>query len=121
MISTEAMSRYRAAAAQRQAEQRQRIAERYQRAQQVAQEASDILKHEFGASKVVLFGSVLQLSQFHAHSDVDLAVWGLDERRYYRAVARLLDIEATIPVDVVDMAHAPARLQAIIHEMGVEQ
>ena len=92
---------------------------RYQCAWNVARQAAVILKEQFGAQRVVIFGSALFAHRFHLHSDVDLAVWGLDEKLYYRAVARLLDIEPTIPVDLVEAESASPAMLARIEAEGV--
>jgi predicted nucleotidyltransferase len=118
-ISTEQMALYRATAQQRWQQKEHQLALRYRRAGEVARQAAVILKEQFGAQRVVIFGSALFAHRFHQHSDVDLAVWGLDEKVYYRAVARLLDIEPTIPVDLVEAELASAPLLRAIEKEGV--
>lgn len=118
-ISKEQMAVYRATARQRQQQKEHQLALRYRRAWDVARQAVVILKEQFGAQRVVIFGSALFAQRFHQHSDVDLAVWGLDEKLYYRAVARLLDIEPTIPVDLVESELASPALSQVIEEEGV--
>jgi hypothetical protein len=49
---------------------------------------------------------------------VDLAVWGLDERDYYRAVSRLLDLDFDISIDLVEAELASSALLAIIELEG---
>lgn len=90
------------------------------RARRVARKAAKILKAEFGAKKVAVFGSLLHASLFHARSDIDLAVWGVDGRKYYRAVSVLLDIDPTISVDLIRVEDARPGLKKIILEEGQE-
>ena len=97
----------------------QELALRYQRAWELAQRAAAILKEQFGVQKVVIFGSALRIKRFHQRSDIDLAIWGLDEKVYYRAVARLLDIEPTISVDLVEAEFASPALLKVIEQEGV--
>jgi predicted nucleotidyltransferase len=85
---------------------------------QVARSAAGILKAEFGVKKVMVFGSLLHSTLFHDRSDVDLAVWGLSGRAYYRAVSVLLDIEPSISVDLIEFEDARPALQAVILEEG---
>lgn len=118
-ISAERMAIYRATAQQRQQKKAQALSLRHQRAWKVAYQASQILKEEFGARQVAAFGSMLVLSRFHERSDIDLAVWGLDEKVYYRAVARLLDLEPTISVDLVEVERASPTLRTVIEQEGV--
>ncbi|NJL44702.1 MAG: nucleotidyltransferase domain-containing protein, partial [Leptolyngbyaceae cyanobacterium SM2_3_12] len=75
-ISEEQMAVYRASAQQRQRQERDRMARRHQLGLAVACQASKLLKQEFGATKVVLFGSMRTAEKVHSRSDVDLAVWG---------------------------------------------
>jgi tRNA nucleotidyltransferase (CCA-adding enzyme) len=52
----------------------QEMLARRDRALRVAREAARILKESFGATRVLLFGSLAKESWFHIRSDVDLAV-----------------------------------------------
>ena len=54
------------------AEQRQ-IALRRARAHQLARVAADLLKAQFGVTRVALLGSLIHAGRFHLHSDVDVA------------------------------------------------
>ena len=118
-ISAEQMAVYRASAKRRRQEKARCLALQHHRAWTVARQAGQILKEQFGAERVVAFGSVLSSKRFHQRSDIDLAVWGLDEKVYYRAVARLLDLDETISVDLIEAESAPPALQAIIEQEGV--
>lgn len=117
-ISSRQMAVYRAAAQQRRQQKEYQLALRYRRAWDVARQAAVILKEQFGAQRVALFGSTLLAQRFHQHSDVDLAVWGLDKKLYYRAVARLQDIEPTISIDLVEAELASPALLAAIEKKG---
>ncbi|MEW5939439.1 MAG: nucleotidyltransferase domain-containing protein [Chloroflexota bacterium] len=89
---------------------------RLQKAWGVARRGAAILKSDFGAKKVMVFGSVTQPELFHARSDVDLAVWGLAEREYFRAVGILQGLDASIGVDVVLAEDASPQLAKAIEE-----
>ena len=84
----------------------------------VARRGAQILKEQFGAERVVLFGSMLQAERIHPHSDVDLAVWGMDEKLYFKAVSRLQDINPDFRVDLVEALSAKAYIFSAI-EQGV--
>lgn len=103
-----------------QARKHQRIAAIEQRRRQgiaVAQTAAQMLKTEFAVSRIVVFGSLLS-GNFHETSDIDLAVWGLPEKAYFQAVARLLSL-SDFEVDLVEAQYAsPEILAAIVH--GIE-
>ena len=70
----------------------------------------------YGATEVYLFGS-LCTGQFHAASDIDLAVRGIPAERFYAALAAL-DTACDIPVDVVDLDEASPSLREHIAEKG---
>jgi predicted nucleotidyltransferase len=52
---------------------------------------------DFGASRVYLFGSLLEDGVVHDRSDIDLAVEGLDGRLYFKA---LRDVWSLLPAGV---------------------
>ena len=118
-IPAEQMTIYRATARRRRQRKVRRMALHHQRAWEVAQQASQVLKEQFQAQRVVVFGSVLSSDRFHPHSDLDLAVWGLEEKDYYRAVARLLDLDPVISVDLIEAELASPALLAVIEQEGV--
>lgn len=109
---------YRRAALLVKPKRRERVRARRLLAWRVARKAAKTLKTEFGAEKVMVFGSLLHPSRFHERSDVDLAVWGLTGREYYRAVSVLLDIEPAISVDLIAFEEARPALQQVILREG---
>ncbi len=90
------------------------------RAWRLARKAAKMLKTEFGVTRVAVFGSLLYTTRFHLKSDVDLAVWGMDEKKYYRAVSLLLDIDPLISVDLVSVEGARPALKKVIEKEGKE-
>ncbi len=92
---------------------------RFQKAWTVARRAVAILKQDFGVKKVVAFGSLTQPALFHKRSDVDLAVWGLAEGDYYRAVGILQGLDSSIAVDLIEYENASKSMQETI-QMGME-
>ena len=92
--------------------------ERLARARKVARKAASILRKQFGIEKVVLFGSAVYPKLFHSRSDVDIAVWDLDDRDYFRAVGTLLGIDSEIGVDLVVFETASPAMQAVILRDG---
>ncbi|MBI1930796.1 nucleotidyltransferase domain-containing protein [Candidatus Poribacteria bacterium] len=118
-VSQEKMAVYRATAQRRQAEQQRQLEQRRERAWKLARQAATFLREHFGVSQVVVFGSLARNDRLHLRSDVDLAVWGLDEKLYYRAVGRLLALDASIEVDLVMAEDAPATLRTTIEREGI--
>ncbi|MGQ9869753.1 nucleotidyltransferase family protein [Leptodesmis sp.] len=84
---------------------------------QAAQQCINILKQDFGASKVVLFGSPRGDSPWHWESDLDLAVQGLSEEAFWNAYAALGQIIPNwLKIDLVPLERVPAQVAARILE-----
>jgi uncharacterized protein len=115
----EHMQQYIHTAQQQQQRMKQQRSQRHHQGWNVAREAAQILKQTFGVQRVVLFGSWLDESRIHAHSDLDLAVWGLEDALYFRAIARLEEINPEFSIDLVISEQAYAYVQGAI-EQGVE-
>ena len=117
-ISQEEMEAYRRSARERAQKRQKALAGRRERAWKVARQSADMLKKEFGVSRVVLFGSLLHPQLFHSRSDVDLAAW--DIQHYFQAVARLLDLDPEIEINLVPFEDARPELQAVIEREGID-
>lgn len=117
------MVQYRLTARQRLAEERRRLLERREQSLALARQAAVLLRQQFGVSRVVLFGSLARPAAghmpIHGRSDIDLAVWGLAEADYLRAVSRLLDLGGPIDIDLVRIEEAAPRLRQVIEAEGV--
>lgn len=118
--SPERLETYQDTARLRWAEERHRLAQRHERAWAVAREAAELLRRDYGVDRVALFGSLVRGELFHSRSDVDLAVWGLDEKHYYRAIARLLALDPAFEVDLVMAEEIPPSLLTAIEKEGME-
>lgn len=66
--------------------------------------------------RVYLFGSVAD-GTVHARSDIDLAVEGLPEDRYFETLAALLQAAPT-GVDLVELERAPPSLRELVLGTG---
>ncbi|MCL4870126.1 MAG: nucleotidyltransferase domain-containing protein [Anaerolineae bacterium] len=75
-LSPEKIARYRATALKRQAQAAAEVSQRRQKAWQIARQAADLLRKEFGVNRVVVFGSLARETGFTRWSDIDIAVWG---------------------------------------------
>lgn len=95
-----------------------KMKERQQRGLEVASECARILKEEFGAHKVVLFGSLLNHERMTWLSDIDLAVWGLPEMDFFKAGAAI-ERGHDFPIDLVEVQHAKHYILKAI-EQGIE-
>jgi predicted nucleotidyltransferase len=84
----------------------------------LARKAADLLRERFAAQRVVAFGSLIHPEYFHGRSDVDLAVWGLDEGDYLRAVAAVTGLDKDISIDLIAVEEAPGSLYELINAEG---
>jgi predicted nucleotidyltransferase len=116
-LNAEEMARFRQTMHQREAQCQQQLAQRFQAAQQVVQKAAQLLKQDFAATQVILFGSVMAPERFHFSSDIDLAVAGLAPLDYFTAVAQLQDL-STFKIDLVRLESCKPGLKAVILTEG---
>lgn len=119
-ISPEKMAEYRAGARKREAERQAALDECFQRAWEVARQGAEILKSQFQAEKVVVFGSLTDRSRFHQRSDIDLAAWGTSEKSYLKALGRVMDVTSEFMVDFVRIEEARDHIRKSIERDGVE-
>jgi predicted nucleotidyltransferase len=117
---SDSLSTYRATMQRREARAHQEQEQRRTEARAAARHVARFLRDEYGASRVVLFGSIAREGYLSSHSDVDLAVWDLDAEDYYEAVGRAQDEGAPFAVDLVRMEQAPDSLKIVVREEGDE-
>ena len=86
----------------------------------LARRAAQLLREDFGASRVVVFGSLVQPGMFTLHSDVDLAAWGIRPEDTFRAIGAAQDLSSEIALNLVDVTMARPPLYRAIVERGVE-
>ena len=119
-LSAAKRAEYQAGVARREAESQRRRANPLARAQEVARAAAAVLRTKYGAARVALFGSLAHPARFHVRSDVDLAVWGIDERAYLRAVVDVTALDADVLVDLVRVEEIASSLLTTIEKEGQE-
>ncbi len=117
-ISAPEMQEYKRTARQRwQAEQTQ-LARRRERAWELAHQAAEMLRRDFAAARVVVFGSLVQEGQFTEWSDVDLAAWGLDSSNWLKAIGAVQRLSDEIELNLVDVESCSPELLAAIEREG---
>ncbi|NJN66618.1 MAG: nucleotidyltransferase domain-containing protein [Chloroflexaceae bacterium] len=109
---------YRRAMQQRAMQEQQAQAQRRARGWEVARLGAEMLKNQFGACEVQVFGSLVHGHWFSADSDVDLAAWGIGDDEYFLAVAWLQDIAPDFQVDLVQMERCRENLREHIIREG---
>lgn len=117
-ISESKMERYLATARLRKTIAERKRLQRFDRAWDIARQAARMLYERFNCGQVVAFGSILNPDLFHTHSDVDLAVWGIDESLYLQAVAAVTSLSSEILVDVIEIEDTSDSLRRLIEKEG---
>ena len=92
----------------------------YKKAWQGARLAADLLKKEYGAKQVWVFGSLTDQSKFDHNSDIDLAEIGVPDHKFYAAVAAVTRAIRDFKVDLVDKENCRDVLKKSIEEEGIE-
>lgn len=92
---------------------------RQQAAKDTAESLANVLKERFNASKVMLFGSAVR-EDFSQWSDIDLAVWGIPNSDYFKAVAYTSGFSNIFKVDLVDAEDCSPSLLQHITQKGIE-
>jgi uncharacterized protein len=104
----------------RKLDRRGEMVARRDKAWEIARIAAGLLKNEFGAERVVVFGSLAHEDWFTPWSDVDLAAWGIPPSRYFSAVAALIDLSTEMDIYLVDPESCSPRLRETIEREGIE-
>jgi len=64
-------------------QKQEELKKRYKRAWNCAREAATLLKRDYKAKKVWVFGSLVDESRFNIWSDIDLAADGIPDSKFY--------------------------------------
>ena len=93
------------------------------RAWQTAYRVAALLYDEFGATRVAVFGSLAEREWFSARSDIDIAVWGLPTRAYFRAVSETVGFSSEFKIDLIDFENCKGRFRERIQSqiIGIEK
>lgn len=95
-------------------------ARRHRQAWRVARRAARLLRERYGASRVVLFGSLAHDAWFTPWSDIDLAAWGIPPEHFYGAVAAITGLSPAFRIDLVDPDDCRSALRATVEREGIE-
>jgi len=94
--------------------------ERLEKAWLVAHAAARLLREQFGATRVVAFGSVAHGLWFTPWSDIDLGAWGIPPESFFRAVAAVTDLAQGFELNLVDPERCQPHLRQAIERGGVD-
>jgi predicted nucleotidyltransferase len=91
-----------------------------QHLREIAHTCARRLIQHFGASKVYLFGSLLEEDLVHGRSDIDLAVEGLEGKLYFKALCEVWALlPAGVELDLVLLERAWPGLADRVRREGV--
>jgi len=113
------MAIYRATARRRKAQEEQALARRRERAWTLARQAASLLREQFGATRVAVFGSLAHKEAFTPWSDVDIAAWGIHPDDTWQAVGAVMDLDAEIEINLVDVSTTRPSVLAAIEREGL--
>lgn len=119
-IPPEKIEVFRQTAQRRREREKEDIARRKERAWAAARHAATLLKDQFQATRVVVFGSLVHDGFFTRWSDVDIAAWGIDPEDTFRAIGAVMDMEAPLDVNLVDVNTCRPSILERIKEEGVD-
>jgi predicted nucleotidyltransferase len=112
---------YRTTAQRQKAREQQALERRHKRAWDLARGAATLLREHFGASRVVVFGSLIHAGCFTLWSDVDIAAWGIAPHDTFRAIGAVHDLATEdMAVNLVDVGACRPTIFAVIEQEGVD-
>jgi len=86
---------------------------------ELARQVARMLKEKYGATRVLLFGSLAHQAWYHDKSDIDLAADGLGND-YFKAWGDAERIVDGRKIDLIDMEMASDSLRKAIDRKGIE-
>lgn len=117
-LTAEQLDGYRASARRRHEADQRSLVVRERQAWELAKRAATLLRDEFRADRVLVFGSLIHAGCFTAWSDIDLAASGVDRRDTLRAMERVRDLSQEIPINLVDLSSCSGALREVIEREG---
>jgi predicted nucleotidyltransferase len=118
-FTPEEIAVYQAAAKRKWQESQAERIQRQKRAWELAQIAAALLKEQFKATKVMVFGSLIWNDCFTLWSDVDIAAWGISPDQTLRAMEAVRDLDEAIEVNLVDVKTCTPTLLTNIEREGI--
>jgi predicted nucleotidyltransferase len=111
------LDEYRKTAIRRQKARVSKVKTRREKAWKLARKAAKLLRKQFQAKRVAVFGSLLYETRFTRWSDVDIAAWGIPADQTFRAIGAVMDLDPSFEINLVDVnTCSPALLRAIEQE-----
>ncbi len=118
-LTSEQVAAFRVAAWRRHEREQKELMLREERAWMLAHRTAALVREQFDAQRVALFGSLVHEGCFTQWSDVDIAVWGIRAEDTLRAIGAAMDLDGKIEVNLVDAATCSISLLATIEQEGI--
>jgi len=94
------------------------LSKRRRRATFTARKAAELLRREFGANKVIVFGSLARHGSFTLWSDIDIAARGISPARFFEAVGAITGMSSEFKIDLLDLESCPSTMRESIEKDG---
>jgi predicted nucleotidyltransferase len=92
---------------------------RYEKALNLAKEISEILYKKYKAKKVILVGSLKDKELFTKWSDIDLAVAGISNKDYFKALSEVLSLSVDFKIDIIDLDSCKEEIRNRLEGEGI--
>ena len=119
-LSPDRLAQYRRTAISRQKTRMSKVKSRMKKGWKLARKAAKILREQYHAQRVVVFGSLLHEARFTQWSDVDIAAWGIPPEQTFRAIGAVMDLNSSLEINLVDVNICSSSLLKAIEQEAVE-
>ena len=119
-LSSDELKQYdpREAIRRRKSTEKVELSKRRRRAMLTARKAAVLLRSEFDAKEVFVFGSLARRGYFTPWSDIDIAARGIPPFRFFEAVGVITGISSEFKLDLVDLETCPGSLREAVKTEG---
>jgi predicted nucleotidyltransferase len=119
-LSPSQLAQYRQTAVRRQKARVSKVKARMEKGWKLARKAAAILREQYHAKRVAVFGSLLYESRFTPWSDVDIAAWGIPPEQTFRAIGAVLDLDSSLEINLVDVNTCTPSLLKVIEQEALD-
>ena len=90
------------------------------RALKISRKIAGLLKRKYGATRIVLFGSLAHDAWFTPRSDIDICAEGIPVDRLFRAESEVQENSEGFKIDLVDPEECSPELLRKIEQEGID-
>jgi len=96
------------------------INKRFKKAWKNVKLISKLLKEKYNADTIIVYGSLTDKKRFHKRSDIDLAVSGIANEKFYKAYGEITSKFTDFDIDLVDLQDCKESLLTSIKKEGIK-